>query len=174
MKRAFLNLAFCGLAIAAGLSAQTTGWRPYELDGLKLELPPDWAALPDNPWVFRAQSGQGTMVFGRMLPIRSSWYADFDQWASDWLARNREAFGPLKFTRRKVSGFDALTYWHPNTESHNQRETWIAVPDPAAKRGGSVYSFSLIGASDPRMVAVYDRTLSSISLDARVLALSAK
>ena len=113
-------------------------------------------------------------VFGRMLPIRNSWYADFTEWTSDWLARHREAYGPVKFTRQKVSGFDALTYWHTDTKGRNQRETWIAVPDPAVKRGGSVYSFSLIGASDSQILAVYERMISSLSLDARGLTLSAK
>ena len=174
MKRPFLIFMLCSLAIAAGLSAQTAAWRTYSRDGLTFELPQDWVALTDNAWAFRAGSGRGTVVFGRMLPIRTSWYADFEEWTSDRLARTRAAYGPLKFSRRKVSGFDALTYWHSDTESRNHRETWIAVPDSEAKRGGSVYSFSLIGASDPQILAIYERMLSSIRLDARVLTLSAK
>jgi hypothetical protein len=173
MKRVFLIFVLCWVATAS-ISSQTAARRRYSRDGLTLEVPPDWAALPDNPWAIRAQSVPGTAVFGRVQPVRSSWYADFDEWTTDWLARSRAAYGPLKFTRRKVSGFDALTYWHSNTESRNRRDTWIAVPDLAAKRGGSVYSFSLIGASDPGILAVYERMLSSMRLDARVLTLNAK
>jgi len=173
MKRAFLILVLCGLAITTSVAAQTAAWRRYGLDGLTLEVPPDWAPSPHNPWVLRARTGRATVNFGRWQPIRSSWYEDFDEWTSDWLDRSRGAFGPLKFRRRKVSGFDALTYWHTSFASQGQRDTWIAVPDPGLKRGGSIYSFSL-GTSDPQMVAVYERMLNSISLDARVLSLGSK
>ena len=150
--------------------AQTDAPRHHEHRGLTVELSQDWYPYEDDPWYFRSKSPEGGNIsFTRWLPIRDSWYLQFERWVKEHLRMERRVGNVTGVQRLKVGGLDAVRFvssdfLHPKVTVH---ETWIAVPD--GRSGGGVFTFTLTtvptGAQHASDLAAYERMLRSMRLD---------
>lgn len=174
--QAALLLASISLNVvpAAEMGAQSHSWRRYAHGGLEIELRDDWESPTDRPWFFRATRGPAEIVFVLWLPVRDSWYRDFEAWVTAALADVERVQAVSAVTSRSVAGLKAVTYTARkglSASGSTIRETWIGVPDPP---GGTVFVFSMTTSSrgveleDDLMV--YEQMVKSMRLDPATLA----
>ena len=100
-------------------------------------------------------------------------FPNFEDWTKEALENKRFSAKVWDVERRKVSGFDAVSFsaWRDFYPAVSTRETWIGVPE--TKSSGTVYRFYLTThVSGPKRDAnliLYEKMLASMRLSPRAL-----